>query len=393
MCAWRRRFLIIFMIDLDHGEILPAKIPVDTAFQFIDDLIVRKLRAAGNGDVEDQVCPGVPADHAEIMDAQCAVKISDNLIYLLLHFQNFLVVGDDGIHVDGGGTVELFLKLMFDMVDLFMDRLDIPLRVNLCMERDHQSAGTVIMYDKVVDIVDQGMGNDDLPDLLDKFLLGRLSQKKVHGFLQSGASRIQDKDPHKYAEPAVQNEAGKVADQCGGQDQRGGDRVAETVHGGGLHGGAVYFAAYGTVVIKHIDLYHNGGGKDTQYKRAAVHGFRMEDLFHGGFCQLEAHDQDRNRNEKAGYVFHPSVSERMFRIGLLSGNPESDERDNGGACVGKIVEGVGRDGDGIAQNTGDPFSEEKKQVQADPHSAAECAVRLTHLGRRIVFPVLYKYGG
>ena len=53
--------------------------------------------------------------------------------------------------------MELFLKLMFDMVDLFMDRLDIPLRVNLCMERDHQSAGTVIMYDKVVDIVDQGM--------------------------------------------------------------------------------------------------------------------------------------------------------------------------------------------------------------------------------------------
>ena len=87
------------------------------------------------------------------------------------------------------------------------------------------------------------------------------------------------------------------------------------------------------------------------------------------------------------------MSEGMFRVGLLSGNPESDERDNGGTRVGKIVESVGRDGDGITQNTGDPFSEEKKQVQADPHGAAERAVRLAHLGRRIVFPVLYKYGG
>ena len=381
------------MIDLDHGEILPAKIPVDAVFQFIDDFIVRKLRAAGNGDVEDQVCPGVPADHTEIMDAQCAVKISDNLIYLLLHFQNFLVVGDDGIHVDGGGTVELFLELMFNMVDLFMDRLDIPFRVNLRMERDHQPAGTVIMYDKVVDIVDQGMGNDDFPDLFDKFFLGRLPQKKVHGFLQSGASRIQDKDSHKYTEPAVQNEAGKLADQCSRQDQCGGDRIAEAVHGGGFHGGAVYFAAYGAVVIKHIDLYHNGGGKDTQYKRAAVHGFRMEDLFYGGFCQLEAHDQDCNRDKQTGYVFHPSMSEGMLRIGFLPGDPESDERDNRGTCVGKIIESICRDGDGIAQNTGDPFSEEKKQVQADPHGAAKCAVCLAHLGRRIVFPVFYKYGG
>ena len=60
---------------------------MDTAFQFIDDLIVRKLRAAGNGDIEDQICPGVSSHHTEIMDAQCAVKISDDLVSLFLHFQ------------------------------------------------------------------------------------------------------------------------------------------------------------------------------------------------------------------------------------------------------------------------------------------------------------------
>ena len=89
------------------------------------------------------------------MHAEGFIQRLYHRLHLRLHFQNFLIVCHDRVHVDRCGTVQLFLKFMFDMVDLLVDVLDIPIHSNLRVERDHSSSRTIIMDDQIVHPIDQ----------------------------------------------------------------------------------------------------------------------------------------------------------------------------------------------------------------------------------------------
>ena len=115
---------------------------------------------------------------------------------------------------------------------------------------------------------------------------------------------------------------------------------------------------------------------------------RMQDLVKGRGDQLEAHEDDQQGNEQAGEIFDPAVSEGMPGIRLLARHFEADQRDQGGARIGKVVEGVRCDGDGVAEKPREEFPQEKHRVQADPNGSAEHAVGLPDL-RTLRFPVIF----
>ena len=85
--------------------------------------------------------------------------------------------------MNGSGAMELLLKFVLDMVDLFMDILYIPVYIYLGMQRDHHSAWAVIMNDQVVNAMYQRMIQHDFPDLIDEFLFWWLSDEKIDHLL------------------------------------------------------------------------------------------------------------------------------------------------------------------------------------------------------------------
>ena len=52
----------------------------------------------------------------------------------------------------------------------------------------------------------------------------------------------------------------------------------------------------------------------------------------------------------------------MVRIRFLTCHTETDECDNGGACIGEIVKGVSSDGDGIAKGSCKEFAAKQAKV-------------------------------
>ena len=92
------------------------------------------------------------------------------------------VVGNNGVHMYGGGTVQLFLQLFFDIVYLIVDLQDIAACRHLGVEGDHETAGTIVMDDQVMNALDRGVSGDKGLDILYKVLLGRLPKQGIHGY-------------------------------------------------------------------------------------------------------------------------------------------------------------------------------------------------------------------
>ena len=74
------------------------------------------------------------------------------------------------------------------------------------------------------------------------------------------------------------------------------------------------------------------------------------------------------------------MAEGVVRVRLLPRQLEAQQGDEGAAGVGQVVEGVGGDGDGAGERSGEEFSGEQQHIQADAHRAAEDAVSLAEGG-------------
>ena len=109
-------------------------------------------------------------------------------------------------------------------------------------------------------------------------------------------------------------------------------------------------------------------------------GRRMQDFFHRAFAKLYPHEQDDERYDEPCDVFKAAVPERVFRVRLLRGEPKSEQRDRGRPSVGEIIERVGRDGDGAAQNAYKELGDAQQRIEQDAHRTTEDAVGLPHLG-------------
>ena len=105
------------------------------------DLMVAQAKFERHHRVENDVGVRGAGDHAEIVDGDVLVDAAHELRHALARFGGELIVGHDGVHVDGGGAAELAAEPLLDVVDLVVQRHDVAVRGDLGVERDHHAAG------------------------------------------------------------------------------------------------------------------------------------------------------------------------------------------------------------------------------------------------------------
>ena len=107
----------------------------------------------------------------------------------------------------------------------------------------------------------------------------------------------------------------------------------------------------------------------------------MQNFIKGGSGQLKAHEDDQQGNEQTGQIFDSAMTEGVAGVRFLTGHLKADQRDQRGARIGQVVEGVRGDGDGIAEKPCEKFSQKQQDIEADSHAAAQHAVGLPHFGQ------------
>ena len=133
------------------------------------------------------------------------------------------------------------------------------------------------------------------------------------------------------------------------------------------------------MVIKiHITFDKDGHNQNDKYDRGKAQLIGVQNFCERAFQQLQSHQQDNDSNKQPGDIFDPSVSEGMIRVGLLSCHAEADQGNDRGAGIGEVIEGIGGDGNGVADQSGDEFSGEKAEIQKNADRTAQHAVGLPY---------------
>ena len=368
------------LIHRHHGEVVAVHgghLPLN----LVGEGLVRHGEAEGRHHVEDEVGVGGAGDHAEVVEGEAGVDALHQRHHRLLRLGHQGVVRRHGVHVDDGVAVQLRLELALNVVDLVVDFQQVGLGGDLRVEGDHQPPGAVVVDQQVVDADDGGVGQHQRGDLVHELLGGRGAQQGIDGVLCGVEAGKEDEGGHGHAAPAVDLQPREAGDQGGDEHRGGGHGVAEGVGGGGLHGGGVDLLADGAVVEAHIQLHRDGHAQNGDDQGTGIHRLGVQDFFDGGLAQLEAHEEDEHGNRQAGEVLDAAVAEGVVGVRLLARQLEAQERDDGGAGVGEVVEGVGGDGDGAGEGAGEEFTGKEQDVQSNAHRAAEDAVGLAQLLR------------
>ena len=115
----------------------------------------------------------------------------------------------------------------------------------------------------------------------------------------------------------------------------------------------------------------------------------MNDFFQRSLYQLKSHNQNCPGHHQSGYVLDASVAKRVLQIRLLPGHVEADKGNDGRTCIGKIVEGICRNGNRIADKSGKKFTSKQQKIKTNPHCSAKDTVSLADLGGRRIVIIRY----
>ena len=85
------------------------------------------------------------------------------------------------------------------------------------------------------------------------------------------------------------------------------------------------------------------------------------------------------------------MTEGVILIGLLTRHTEADQRNDGRARVGEVVEGISHDRDRAADRAREHLDAEKQDVEDDTHNAAKSAVSASDGGRGGIRAVFDEY--
>ena len=351
---------------------------------------VAHLAAVRHHRVEDDVRVRRPCDHAEVVDGNVFIDAAHERGDPFMRGVHRLVVRHDGVHVDDGLAAKAVVQFLFHVVDLVMQSENVAVRGDLGMQRDHHAAGAVVVHDKVMDAADALVRHDDVVDLLHELLRRRLAKQGRERVLRRLKARPQDEQRHDKAAPAIDLPVQKMPRERCKQHRCRRRTVGKAVRRRGLHGGGVELLTHAVIVAVHVALGADGDKQDRHRQRAALHRLGVKDRAHRVAQQLKAHEKDDERDDEARNVLDTAVAEGMLGVRLLPGEAKAQQRHDGRARVGEVVEGVRRDGDGAGKRAGEELEREEQQVDGDAHRAAKHAVGAPHLRRSDVLIVFYQ---
>ena len=350
-------------------------------------LLFAFVKAEGDHEVEKHVGMRGTLNHAEIVQSESGIHTADECDDLFLDLQRMLVVGGDGVHVDNGITAELFAKILFDIVDHIMRFDEVGIGGDLCVKGDHHTSGTVVVDDEVVNPFHAFVCVYDIGDLVNEGFFGRRTEQGVHRFLGGANAREQDERRNDDTAICIDIDMSKMGDQKTSENGARRYAVGKAVVRGRSHGRGRNLLADLEVIEGDISLDEYGADENDDRQRAEHGCFGRNDLLHGRFTELKADEDDEHGDDESRDVFDSAVSEGVVLVGLLLRHTEADERNDGRACIGQVVEGVRHNGDCTAEQTCKKFDAEKNEIQDNSQRAAERAVGVSDLGRSGVFMI------
>ena len=349
------------------------------ALQVVLDLFPGHLAVEGDVDIEQHLDAVRLVNHAEIVVEEIGSEIVQKFGQFLTKRCSFRILRVDGIDVDDGLNVEFLLKRVLQLIGEHVRGGERHIRGNLHVERHHPGAGAVVMNDEVMhaqNVVGPANGVGDFPDELRVRLLPEERAAGLHEGLHAGD---QDECGNGKAAPAVDGKTGEVLQDQGEQDHGGGDAVVPGIAGSRVQSDTVKAFREPAVVVIHIELDEHRENQDRKNDGAEGGKRRVQNFIQRLSCQLKAHDQNHDGDEKTGQIFDPPVPEGMTGICLVAGQTKADQGDNAAAGIGEVVQGIGDDGNRAGEKTCQNFDEKQEQVEENTKAAGQSAVAPAHI--------------
>ena len=310
-------------------------------------------------------------DHAEIVNGQPGILHMEDRGDQLAHPVHRRIIGHHGVVVDHQMDIVRAVALALQIVDDLVALQGVLVLIHLHMETGEALAGAVIVDHQVMEAQDLGLGADEFSDGLPELRIRRFAQQGGNGLPGQAPAAPQDEQGHGQTHAAVDLPGGEMLCQACQQHGAGGDAVVAAVGGGGLQGGGADERTQLAVEPGQPQLHGDGRDQHTGGHGAEFHGGGIQDLLHRGLGQLEADDDDHSGHGQARQVFKPGVSIGMLGVGRLLRQPEAHQSYDGRGSVGKVVHGVGGDGNGSRQGANRQLSGEEQQVADNAHQAGQ----------------------
>ena len=273
----------------------------------------------------------------------------------------------------------LLTQQLFEVIDRVVQQNQVSVSRNFRMQRDHPASRAVIVYDKVMHADHAVLLHYDMLNFLNKLLRRGLPKQGADGLLRGANAGIADEHRNQEACVTVDLPPCPFADQHGKQNDRSRGHIGKAVQRRCAHRRGIDLFADAAVIKEHIELREDRDDQHAHRKVGKRHRFRVDDLIDRSLAQLEAHQQDRHRNDESCDILKSAVSERMLFIRLRAGEPKPDQRDGGAARVGEVVECIRRDADAAGQRSRNQLAGKEENVEQNPDRTAENTVFQAHI--------------
>ena len=369
---------------------------VDAAHQIRNallDLLLGEGKLKGNGHVKDEVAVRVSAHHTKIVHTHVGVQLEQKLGHALAQSVDLAVVGHDGIHVNGGLNAAFPTQALLNVVDHVVREEDVLLSVHLNVQGRDDVPRTVIVHRQIVNAKRLGVFGNHGVNGGHRLLGGGFAENGVFGLVEDLDARNQNEDRHDHAHVCIQidRQRGKEQEQQRGQKHRGGgENVREAVGGGRAHHGRVDAGRQAAVKEAEPELDENGKAKHRNGDPTPLGRRWREDLSDRLAQQLKTDQKDQEGDDHRGHVFDPRVTEGMLAVGRLCRDAEGDQRDDLRARVGKVVHGVGHDGDRARERAHEKLGDKEQKIEQNARNARQRSVAAAHTGLAHVFVILHK---
>ena len=309
-------FLRKVLINIHNREIRLID-ALDNRFNAVAKLLFALAEVVGNDQVEDYVGMRGARNHTEVVNGKARIYAGDERGDLIFSGDHRFVVGGYGVHVNNRIAGELFAKLFFDIVYHIVRSNHIGFVGYFSVQRDHHSAGAVVMNYEVVYSDNAVVRVNYARDLVYKLTAWRLAEQGAYGLFSRTRSREHNKCGHRKAAVRVDIYICHTRYDKAGKYGTGSNAVGEAVGGGCLHSGGVDAFTDIEVIVRHIRLDEYRKAEYDNGQPTEAYRLRLKDLCKRGLCKLKSDEQDDKRDDKSRDVFYSAVSEWVILIRLL----------------------------------------------------------------------------
>ena len=223
------------------------------------------------------------------------------------------VAGHDRVKVYRGNQAVLHQQVALNAVNDIMAVHDIILGIHFQMEADQSAAGAVIVDHQIVYAQHTGVTQRLFFDMLDQLRVGCRTEQRIDGIAHKCSAAVQDERCHTKAHQTVQTgKTGQLCQHCGSKNRGCGDDIVAGISGGGQQGLRLDVRADFVVEPCHPELDKDGGRQHRDHDPVEVHGRGVQHLCKALLQQLNADDEDHDRNGQPGQILIPGVTVGML---------------------------------------------------------------------------------